>query len=733
VIGLVVAMAAAGRRRIGRRVGALLALLIVGGAAADHASGQVWLLDFGGSNSYRGASQVGPDANGNVWNSFPPTFYVASLLTSGSATTGAAYAYDSGSATTDSYNGPLGTAVSNPLTQPEVDSAVIDSAALGLLGGSKAGAVDYQKSNQGRFAVKWLNQNLTYDATFFGSFKYAADDTRFAAFSDGTYATEVAAASLNVGRAGVYNASRTVTLAGLVPTANDALGRQLTFQYGGASGTTAGYVNSMALYGYIGYLAGGTTVLNGAPTAGYVASGTYANGDTRSVDTMVGGGSTVVVNNANGIYWNSTLVAGTGGGTVNAGISFGPYCLSGSGNLAVTGTGVFTLSRPGSFTGTLSVAGGVLALSGSGATGSGALAMNGGTVRITNQQAIGSGGMTVASGVTTIENTSGIGGLAGAGPVVLSGGSATLQCWANGRSFSLGTGTTSVQGFNSVNAWDGGLAFDGPIVGSGTLNWFGSGTMAINGSNGGFTGQIVAGGGQTLVGSGGSLNAASGITINGGGLRYDSATPLTAPVTFPSGTLSGTGGIATAVIAGSGNTLSPGNSPGSQAFAAGLGWASGGTYVWEVNSLSGTAGTNFDVLAVSGGPLDLSTLGTGTAQRFTLDLTTLTGSNTLGPLDSGYAAGTPYEFSIATYGGSGLLVPSGFSNAAGSDLTTLFNFSLANWQGTAPAVSDLQVRVDAGGTGLNLMMVPEPTAAVSWMCAAVLAVSTVLFRRRGKG
>jgi autotransporter-associated beta strand protein len=713
----------ASRRRHLLRVAAAVALVA---AVSERSPAQVWLLDFGASNSFRGASQVGIDANGNVWNSFPPTFYTASLVTTVSQTTGAAYAPGTGSPGTDSYNGPLGTNVSNPLTQAEVDAAVIDSAALGLLGGSKAGAVDYQSANQGRFAIKWLNQNLTYDATFFGSFKFAAEDTRVAAFSDGTYATEVAAATLDVGRAGVYNASRTIALNGLVPTATDALGRQLSFQFGGASGTTAGYLNSMSLYGYIGYLSGGTTTLNGAPVAGYVATGTYANGDARSADTMIGGGSTVTVNDANGIYWNSTLVAGTGGGVVNAGINFGPYCLSGAGNLAVGGTGVFTLSRPGTFTGTLSVAGGAVVLSSSGALGSGRMVFEGGVVRPTSSQSFGSGGLTVASGVTTIENTAAIAGLSGAMPVSLNGGGATLQCWGNGRVFSLGTGTTTVTGFNNLNAWDGGLAADGPLAGSGTLNWFGSGTLAINGASSGFAGQLIAGSGVTRVSSAGSLGGASAITINGGTLRYDSASPLAASVTFASGVLSGTGGIATPIVTGSGAVLSPGNSPGTQEFAAGLSWAPGGAYAWELNSLSGAAGSNSDLVTVSGSALDLSALGPGAGQRFTINLTTLTGSNTLGPLDVAYVPGTNYTLPVASYG-NGLVVPSGFSSGPGTDLTSLFNVNLSAWQGTTPSLGDISVVVDPTGSGLSLFIVPEPAAEAF---AAAVGLAAIVLRRR---
>ena len=60
----------------------------------------------------------------------------------------------------------------------------------------------------------------------------------------------------------------------------------------------------MSLYGYLGYRDGSTVTLSAGSS--YVANGTYANSDSRSVDTVIGGGTTVNVNHASGIYYNST-------------------------------------------------------------------------------------------------------------------------------------------------------------------------------------------------------------------------------------------------------------------------------------------------------------------------------------------------------------------------------------------------------------------------------------------
>jgi hypothetical protein len=65
---------------------------------------------------------------------------------------------------------------------------------------------------------------------------------------------------------------------------------------------------------------------------------------------------------------------------------------------------------------------------------------------------------------------------------------------------------------------------------------------------------------------------------------------------------------------------------------------------------------------------------------------------------------------IADFGGAGFTVPGTFSTAAGSDLTPLFSLNLANWQGPQPDVGNMSVRVNSSGTGIELIIVPEPTA-----------------------
>lgn len=288
----------------------------------------------------------------------------------------------------------------------------------------------------------------------------------------------------------------------------------------------------------------------------------------------------------------------------------------------------------------------------------------------------------------------------------------------------LGVNSVAVGGNGSTGA-----SFPGQFTGSGGFVKQGGGTYTLSGSNG-YTGATTVSAGRLVVAATGAVNTSSGVSIAGGDFRYNSATPLTAPVTFTAGILSGTGTIGTPVAVAASGTLSPGNSPGQQTFSAGLAWNQAGGYSWEVNSLSGTAGINWDLIAVTSGTFDLSTLGSVAPQKFFLDLTTLAAGNVPGPLSVGYVPGQSYEFQIVDFAGATLQVPNGFSTAAGSDLTSLFTIGLANWQGTAPALGDVSVRVAASGSGLNVVVVPEPSVTVAAMAGGALLVGALRRRRR---
>jgi hypothetical protein len=204
---------------------------------------------------------------------------------------------------------------------------------------------------------------------------------------------------------------------------------------------------------------------------------------------------------------------------------------------------------------------------------------------------------------------------------------------------------------------------------------------------------------------------------------------LTRPLTVTQGTISGTGRISATggVSIGTNAVLSPGNSPGTQAFTTGLTLAPGGTYVWEVNSGAGTTGTNWDLINVTSGGLNLASL--SNAAKFNLDLTTLTASGSSGSMDN-YTPGGSYTWRI--FDANALTLPGSFSAPyAGTDITSLFNVLTTNWQGTAPASNDISVKVAADGTGIDLVVVPEPgTIALGVIGIGLAGLATWRRRRR---
>ena len=534
-----------------------------------------------------------------------------------------------------------------------------------------------------------VNTNLTYDFTLFGS--RTATETRTTLYTmagSTTASNSVTTSGSNIGGTGTnYNSSSLVNLTGLRSTNyGGGIGNGFLLTISVQTGAFA-YLNAMQAYGYLGYLGGGTFDLN--TNAPYVQVATNADGAV-SADTVIGGGSTVNVGSASGIYYNSTVVMTNGGGTINRNTNFTIHALNGAANLALGGSGNLSISRAGTYSGTLTMTGGTLTVNGNNALGTGNLVLNGGTLAVNAAQGLGTGTITVASGTTTLNNTgSSLDALTGNNNFVLQGGTFTVN--GGGKILNLGTGNVSVSGFNNLNAFNGGMQFNGTISGTGTLNWFGGGSLVLGGSNT-FSGTVsVNANGGSLVLS--NVNALQSATLNKG-TNQTVAFALAGANTYNLGGLTGAGDIAltngnslnikvsgnntySGILSGNGALTKSGNGT---LTLSGANTHSGGTTVSAgillVNSISGS-GTGTGTLNVEsgatlggngivGGPAVIAGLhspgNSPGIQTFTNGLNYVSGSSFIWELNSNTSAGRGTNFDGVNITGGTLTINTGVTN-----------------------------------------------------------------------
>lgn len=245
----------------------------------------------------------------------------------------------------------------------------------------------------------------------------------------------------------------------------------------------------------------------------------------------------------------------------------------------------------------------------------------------------------------------------------------------------------------------------GALTGSGpSLVKSGAGTLELTATST-FTGSTSIAGGKLLVSGSGSLNSSSGIAVSSGAtLAYSSSVNLTAPISFKSGgKLGGTnwrgslGGLTVGSAAGQLPVVTPGNSPGTASTTSQT-WANGGIYEFEINNVTGTAGTNWDLISGTGNLTLDGTLASGT---FTIDLISLNGSNGQAAL-AGFDPDSNYSWNIATFAG---LNGQTFSSGMFTIDTTAFD--VFNTYDGSFGVSN------SGGTiTLEYTAIPEPSVGV---------------------
>jgi autotransporter-associated beta strand protein len=260
---------------------------------------------------------------------------------------------------------------------------------------------------------------------------------------------------------------------------------------------------------------------------------------------------------------------------------------------------------------------------------------------------------------------------------------------------SMSTLTTVVAGSAVTNNVSVNMALNGVISGGGALVKTNSNTLTLGGANT-YTGGTTVNQGNLLVN--GSIGA---VTVN------------------TTGGLGGSGTVG-ALTLNSGGLLNPGNSPGKLTAASAI-VLGGSTYNWQISSLTGTAGTDWDLFSVTG-LLDMS--GVTSANKWNLVVTG----------DSGFTGWTDtssysYLFAQATS-------VSGFSSTVGTDITSLFNITTSGITSSPNssfnANGDFKVVVGSadGLTTLNLMAVPEPSTGAMLMFGLIGLVGVRALRRK---
>lgn len=369
---------------------------------------------------------------------------------------------------------------------------------------------------------------------------------------------------------------------GLVKTGNGTLTMNSTGSHGGGTTIRSGTLTVLA--------SGSITDTDGDLVVGDLAgdNGTF----------LVSGGS---VENNWSILGNDIGSTGTANMTAGSWTTNGNFFVGylGSGTLELTGGNLtvniyqFHVGNEGN--GTLLMTGGNLSTTNSFL---GTESGSSGNATLTSGTWINSGGLTVGTDGVAALSISGngvleVGGILsrGAGGSIDLAGGGTLQI---GRGGATGTLDTDL-----VN--NGHLIFDRTTASTYSGSISGTGMLIKNGS-----GSLILSGGNSYSGA---------TTINAGTLAVDGSI-ANSPVTISNGgTLAGSGTVGNTIIS-SGGRISPGNSPGILD-TGDLTLEGGGGYNWEIANVSGTAGTEWDLIRAGGGSGN-ATITATPASKFTI-------------------------------------------------------------------------------------------------------------------
>jgi fibronectin-binding autotransporter adhesin len=480
----------------------------------------------------------------------------------------------------------------------------------------------------------------------------------------------------------------------------------------------------------------GTFVKKGAEIMNWYAANTFAG--TLQVDggTLNAQAANVLSPHAVASVASAGTLALNGFAQTTAGLAGAGKVTLGAGSLTVAQAGDSTFNGVISGTGAVTKTGvGTLSLSGSN-TFSGGLTIAEGTVRATSNQALGhsSGKITVQNGTLALAGT-----FNSTRAISLTGAATLANTQTNTLSGVLsGTGSLMKSGAGSLtltgaNTYTGGTTVTSGTLRAGNVNAFGTGTVRVDlgtlDLNGRALGNALDVRGGTVTGLAaytGTQTVSAAMTYNGtiggttivtqGGTLNTTGATFTGATTIRSGgRVSGIGSLA-ALTLDSGAILAPGHSPGTLQ-AGNTVWHGGATYAWEIDDTLGTAGTNWDLLTVTG----TLTIAATAENPFTISMLSLTSGHLSGPAYN-FNATQDSAYRIATASG-GIF---GFDSALFSIDSTGFTNGLAGGRWS----------LAQSGNDLNLVFtsasaVPEPSTYAAALAAVALCVTVIRRRKTG--